>query len=78
MKQVDKISPQPCDVIFRYVEKPEQYLNCKSIHLYDDRWRVNVYSKRQVDGIDSQYISHSYFIHFNQATGSLSFVLPKI
>jgi hypothetical protein len=68
----------PCDVIFKYVEKPKDYLMCKSINVYDDRWRVNVYSKRYVHDIEGRYISQSYFVHFNKATGHVSFVSPKI
>ena len=68
----------PCDVIFNHISKPDNYLNCKSINLFDDRWRVNIYSKRMVDNIEGKYISQSYFVTFDQSNGELSFVSPKI
>lgn len=64
----------PCDVIFKYVKKPDDYLYCRSINLFDNRWRVNVYSKRMVDHIEGKYISQSYFVHFNN--NELTFVTP--
>lgn len=66
----------PCDVIFNHVEKPKDYIHCKSINVFDNRWRVNIYSKRYVEGIEGKYISQSYFVIFNTHSGELSFVSP--
>lgn len=77
-KKIDNYNIAPCDIIFKHVSKPDDYLNCKSINLYDDRWRVNIYSKRFVDGIEGKYISKSYFVHFNKGTGDIRFVSPQI
>lgn len=55
----------PCDVIFNYVDKPKDFIMCKSTNVYDDRWRINMYSKRYVDDIEGRCISASYFIKFN-------------
>lgn len=76
-KKIEDYNITPCDVIFNHVEKPKDYLMCKSINVYDDRWRVNVYSKRYVDDIEGKFISSSYFVHFSSLTGKLDFVLPK-
>lgn len=62
----------PCDVIWNYTDKPSDYLSCKSINLYDDRWRVNIYSKRYVDGIEGKYISKSFFTIFDSSSGKLN------
>ena len=78
MKKVEEYNITPCDVLFNQVEKPKDYLYCRSINVYDDRWRVNVYSKRYVEGIEGKYISQSYFVHFNKATGDMQFVSPYI
>lgn len=67
----------PCDIIFNHIEKPKNYLFCKSINVFDDRWRVNIYSKRIVDSIEGKYISSSYFVHLDQSNGKIKFVLPK-
>jgi hypothetical protein len=74
MKKFNHYDITPCDVIFNHTEKPKDYLMCKSINVYDNRWRVNVYSKRQVNGIDSQYISNSYFTSFNSSNGELKII----
>ena len=76
-KKIESYDITPCDVIFNHVEKPNDYLMCKSINVYDDRWRVNIYSKRLVNDIEGRYISNSYFIHFNKATGDVTFVSPN-
>ena len=77
-KKIGDYDITPCDVIFSHVEKPNDYLYCKSVNLFEDRWRVNVYSKRYVEGIEGKYISQSYFIHFNKGNGNVTFVSPKI
>lgn len=78
MKKIDEYDITPCDVIFNHVEKPKDYLWCKSINVYDNRWRVNIYSKRMVEGIEGRYISSSYFVHFSKATGDMTIVSPKL
>jgi hypothetical protein len=65
----------PCDVLFNHVEKPKNYLNCQSVNLFDNRWRVNIYSKRFVEGIEGKYISQSYFVHFDKFIDSGTYTL---
>lgn len=71
MSKTKEFNITPCDVIFTVVEKPKDYLMCKSINVYDNRWRVNIYSKRVVNDIDSQYISKSYFTSFDINNGTI-------
>lgn len=52
----------PCDVIFNYVDKPEDYMFCKAINVFDNKWRLNIYSKRTINDIESIRISRSYFV----------------
>lgn len=73
-KKINHFNITPCDVIFKHVEKPHDYLMCKSINVYDDRWRVNVYSKRYVNDIEGKYISKSFFTSFNSSTGELKII----
>jgi len=75
-KKIKDYGITPCDVIFNHVSKPSDYLYCRSINVFDDRWRVNIYSKRYVDDIEGKYISHSYFVHFNTETNALKIVSP--
>ena len=37
-----------CNKIFDYVDKPDNYLMCKAMNVYDDRYRVNVFVKEEV------------------------------
>jgi hypothetical protein len=74
VKKLNDWNITPCDVIFNHVEKPKDYLMCKSMNVYDDRWRINVYSKRLVDGIEGKYISKSFFASFNGSTGELKII----
>ena len=77
MKKIESYDLTPCDVIFSHVNKPKDFLMCKSTNVFDDRWRVNIYSKRYVEGIEGKYISGSYFIHFDKSNGDLTIVSPK-
>lgn len=78
VKKIKDYDITPCDVIFNYVEKPKDYLMCKSINVYDNRWRVNIYNKRLVNGIEGNHISSSYFVYFDSSNGDIEFVSPKI
>lgn len=70
-RKIENYDITPCDVIFAQTDKPKDFLYCKSINVYDDRWRINLYSKRYVEGIEGKWISKSYFTSFNKATGEL-------
>jgi hypothetical protein len=74
VKKIKDWDITPCDVIFNHTERPKDYLMCKSMNVYDDRWRINVYSKRLVDGIEGKYISKSFFASFNSNTGELKII----
>jgi hypothetical protein len=74
MKKINSYDFTPCDVIFNHTEKPKDYIMCKSINVYDDRWRINVYSKRMVNGIEGKYISKSFFTSFNTNSGELKII----
>jgi hypothetical protein len=53
-----------CISVLDKVGKPEHYLMCKAMNVYDDKYRVNIYSKRWVDGIEGKSISKSYFVRY--------------
>lgn len=54
-----------CKKIFDLCGKPDNYLTCKAINVYDDKYRVNVYVKTDVEGIEGKRIGASYFIKYN-------------
>jgi len=53
-----------CAQIFKIEKRPDNYLMCKSINVYDNRYRVNVYVKTYVEGIEGKRIGASYFIKY--------------
>ena len=55
-----------CSLLFQQVDRPLGYLMCKSINVYDDRYRVNVYVRTDVDGIEGQKIAQSYFCKLDE------------
>ena len=55
-----------CSLLFKQVDRPLRYLMCKAINVYDDRYRVNVYTKTDIDGIEGQKIAHSYFCKWDE------------
>lgn len=65
----------PCDLIFQYIDKPEKYSHCRAINTFDNRWRVNIYSKCTIHDIDTIRMSNSYAV--NMIDKKLEFVLPK-
>jgi len=71
-KETNDYGITPCDVIFNHTEKPQNYLCCKSTNVYDNRWRVNIYSKRYIEGIEGNCISKSFFVSFNNKSGQLT------
>lgn len=50
-----------CTLLFKQLEKPKNYKMCKAINVYDNKYRINIYTHEVINGIDSQRISKSYF-----------------
>jgi hypothetical protein len=67
-------SDDVCCLLFRQVEKPEHYMMCKAMNVYDNKYRINVYTKHEEDGLFKQRISNSYFTKLNEA-GSLEILM---
>ena len=63
-KKLDE-NPEVCDVLLNMIGKPGNMVMCKAINVYDDRYRVNIYSKRYIDGIEGMSISGSYFVSYS-------------
>lgn len=55
-----------CGLLFKQVDRPLGYLMCKAINVYNDRYRVNVYVKTDVEGIEGKRISNSYFCQLDE------------
>jgi hypothetical protein len=50
-----------CDLLMKHIGRPKNLITCRAINLWDNRYRINVYTKYIVDGIDSRKISYSCF-----------------
>lgn len=58
-------NPEVCDVLLNKVGKPKDMVMCKAVNVYDDRYRVNIYTRRYVDNIEGLSISGSYFVSYS-------------
>ena len=60
-------SPEVCAKLLDIVGKPDNYFMCKGMNVYDDRYRVNVYVKEEVEDLTGhkQYIKDSYFCRYD-------------
>lgn len=56
-----------CDLLFEQVEKPSDFLMCKAINVYDNKYRVNVYTRKYdvIRDLDTTIIGSSYFVIYD-------------
>jgi len=52
-----------CTLLFKQVEKPKNLEMCKAINVYDNKYRINVYTRSHcpIYDIDKVRITQSYF-----------------
>lgn len=58
---VEDIGP----LLFKQIEKPRHFLFLKVINVFDDKFRINVYTKHYVDDIEGKRISYSCFAKYS-------------
>jgi hypothetical protein len=58
-------SPIVCDLLFQQIDKPEGFEMCRAINVYDNRYRVNVYTRKydNIYDVERVRITQSYFCH---------------
>ena len=56
-----------CQLLFKQIEKPKNLEACKAVNVYDNKYRVNVYTRSHcpIYDIDQVRITESYFCHLN-------------
>lgn len=59
-------------LLFKQVEKPKNHLMTKIIKLWDNRYRINVYTEIFEDNLIKKRIHSSYFCHYN--SGKLTII----
>jgi len=62
-------------LLFKQVEKPKNLLMTKVINLFQNRYRINLYTQTEEEGLIKKKIAASYFCHYNP--GKLD-IIPDI
>ena len=59
-----------CDLLFKQKEKPKNFLFCKAINVYSDRFRINVYTRTydELRDLEQTKIAESYFATYDGST----------
>lgn len=52
-------------LLFKQVEKPKNLLMTKIINVWENRYRINVYTEIEEDNLIKRKIHSSYFCHYN-------------
>lgn len=51
-------------LLFKQVEKPKNYLMTNIINVWENRYRINVYTEFEEDNLIKRKIENSYFCHY--------------
>lgn len=51
-------------LLFKQVDKPKNHLMTKTINLWENRYRINVYTEITEDNLVKRKIHSSYFCHY--------------
>lgn len=51
-------------LLFKQVEKPKHHLMTKVVNLWENRYRINVYTEIEEDNLIKRKIHSSYFCHY--------------
>lgn len=54
-----------CDKLFTMIDKPKNTVMCKAINLYNNRYRINVYTEQESENLTYRKISYSCFAKLN-------------
>jgi len=62
--------PTVCDLLFKQKEKPKNFLFCKAINVYNNRYRINIYTKTydELMDLEKTKIAESYFAIYDGST----------
>lgn len=52
-------------LLFKQVKKPKGFSETRITNVYDDRYRVNVWTVVEEDSLTKKKIESSYFLHFD-------------
>lgn len=78
MKEKNSIPVDVCGLLFKQIKKPDNLVHCKAINVYNNKYRINLYTKRynEIYDVEQTRITQSYFC---RVTGNnLEIQYPKI
>jgi 3-polyprenyl-4-hydroxybenzoate decarboxylase len=52
-------------LLFKQVEKPKHLLMVKITNIFSNRYRINLYTQTEEEGLIKKKIAASYFCHYN-------------
>lgn len=67
-----------CDLLMKHTGRPKDLIMCRAINLWDNRYRINVYTKYMIGDIESKRISYSCFAKLDGSNISIVDETPKI
>lgn len=67
-----------CDLLMKQIGTPKDLIMCRAINLWDNRYRINVYTKHMIGDIESKRISYSCFAKLNQTELTIVNETPKV
>lgn len=67
-----------CDILMRQIGTPKDLIMCRAINLWDNRYRINVYTKHMVGDIESKRISYSCFAKLDNNSLDIVYETPTI
>jgi hypothetical protein len=67
-----------CDLLMKQIGTPKDLIMCRAINLWDNRYRINVYTKHMISDIESKRISYSCFAKLNQTELTIVNETPKV
>jgi hypothetical protein len=62
-------------LFFKQIKKPKHFLMIRIINIFENRYRINVYTEIEEDTLIKRRISSSHFCHYT--TGKLT-IIPDI
>jgi hypothetical protein len=52
-------------LLFKQVQKPKHYLMTKIINVWENRYRINIYTEKEENNLIKRKIHSSYFCHYS-------------
>ena len=64
-----------CYMLFKKIDKPNNFEMCKAINVYDNKYRINVYTKNHdpIYDLDRVRITESYFCRITNNELTMTF-----